>query len=271
MNGTYDKPDLLNGTNLIMNADSKQYKAVDVEMVKVSVPNPISKSKIDEPTPAYSQMMQEENSFDYWAEAEKKKDSGEITKDTLQKVGFVILAILLGFGLVIVGIVIFAGGIDKVKSWRELSADCKAWESYDSASKGCKRVCADNLFFNKEGKCVTCPTWTSYSADDNKCMARCSDKLLYVPDSQTTAYSCKKCKDWTALEGSTNQCKRICAADSVLNLSTKNCDKCPVWQLDKDNTNSCTNRCQTLETWDNGLKQCETCTKAKVVDNVCQD
>jgi len=67
MNGSYDKPDLLNGTNLVMNGDSKVYKAVDVEMVKVSVPDPVVKKNY-ETFPAYSKMQQEDNSVDYWPE-----------------------------------------------------------------------------------------------------------------------------------------------------------------------------------------------------------
>ena len=98
MNGQYDKPDLLNGTNLAMNAENRQNNALDVETVKVI-----------EPTAAYPQMPQEDNSFDYWAEKNKKEEPGlgPISKDTLKTVGFVVGAILLGFGLVVIGIVIF--------------------------------------------------------------------------------------------------------------------------------------------------------------------
>jgi len=137
----------------------------------------------------------------------------------IKSILMILLAILLGFGLIAIGIILFAGGIDEVKSWKDLQAECQPWTKIDTATKKCVRICADNLFYNKEGKCEACPAWTSYSSEDNKCVQKCSNKLLYVPDGQqTSTYSCKSCKEWTNLESSTNKCVRTCASDSVLNL-----------------------------------------------------
>ena len=106
--------------------------------------------------------------------------------------------------------------------------ECQAYESYNSETNQCEKVCDEKDFYSKKySSCISCNEGDIYNTETDQCEAFCQDGQVYNPETQ--------------------QCDEpVCEEDQIYNSETQQCE----------NNETPQTNCGQNQVWDDAQKNC---------------